>query len=72
MQIMQLTHQKDGIFFVPKVFFGIDNFSKSKKKNQQKVYISLQSCHFLRWGEKYVRVLLHKLKKKSKWYLWSY
>lgn len=40
MQIMQLTHQKGGIFFVPKVFFGIDNFSKSKKKNQQKVYIS--------------------------------
>lgn len=48
MQIMQLTHQKDGIFFVPKVFFGIDKVFEIEKKNQQKVYISLQSCHFLR------------------------
>lgn len=36
MQIMQLTHQKDGIFFVPKVFFGIDKVFEIEKKTNKK------------------------------------
>lgn len=52
MQIMQLKHQKDGVFFVlKKVFFGIDKvfeIERIKRINEKQTFLCKQSCHFLR------------------------